>query len=186
VDKTRRAGGELALGRIEVTGRRGVVAPTAGTRRVVLRRGAARWRAEEGAPAGWEACGEGAACRRAGPRSTALGAPVGGAVLAAREEEGGREKKERERKKKRGKKEKRKEEEKKEKERRKEKRKIEKGRKRNWEKFRKLGKLLGELGEGFCGIFPIPGRRRVFRDGGDGEADRPAGPRRARDSRHGG
>jgi hypothetical protein len=49
--------------------------------------------------------------------------------------------------------------------------------------------LLGKLGEGFCGIFPISGRRRVFRDGGDGgdgEADRPAGPRRSRDSRHGG
>jgi hypothetical protein len=34
--------------------------------------------------------------------------------------------------------------------------------------------------------FTISGRRRDFRDGGDGEADRPAGPRRARDSRHGG
>jgi hypothetical protein len=46
--------------------------------------------------------------------------------------------------------------------------------------------MLGKLEEGFCGIFPVSGRRRVFRDGGDGEADRPAGPRRARDSRHGG
>jgi hypothetical protein len=33
------------------------------------------------------------------------------------------------------------------------------------------------------GFFRFPGRRRDFRDGGDGEADRPAGPRRARDSR---
>jgi hypothetical protein len=46
--------------------------------------------------------------------------------------------------------------------------------------------LLGKLGEGFCGIFPISGRRRDLRDGGDGEADRPSGPRHARDSRHGG
>jgi hypothetical protein len=46
--------------------------------------------------------------------------------------------------------------------------------------------MLGKLEEGFCGIFPVSGRRRVFRDGGDGEADRPAGPWRARDSRHGG
>jgi hypothetical protein len=33
------------------------------------------------------------------------------------------------------------------------------------------------------GFFRLSGRRRVFRDGGDGEADRLAGPRRARDSR---
>jgi hypothetical protein len=33
------------------------------------------------------------------------------------------------------------------------------------------------------GFFRFPGRRRDFRDGGDGEADRLAGPRRARDSR---
>jgi hypothetical protein len=32
----------------------------------------------------------------------------------------------------------------------------------------------------------ISGRRRGFRDGGDSEADRPAGPRRAWDSWHGG
>jgi hypothetical protein len=31
--------------------------------------------------------------------------------------------------------------------------------------------------------FPFSGCRRDFRAGGDGEADRPAGPRRARDSR---
>jgi hypothetical protein len=35
----------------------------------------------------------------------------------------------------------------------------------------------------FCGFL---GYRRQFRDDGDGEADRPAGPRRARDSRRGG
>jgi hypothetical protein len=64
---------------------------------------------------------------------------------------------------------------------------MEKEKKRNRGRdFRKSGKLLGKLGEGFCGIFPISGRRRVFRDGGDGEADRPSGPRHARDSRHGG
>jgi hypothetical protein len=51
------------------------------------------------------------------------------------------------------------------------------------EKSRKFGKLLGKLGEGFAGVFPISGCQRVFRAGGDGEADRPAGPRRARDSR---
>jgi hypothetical protein len=34
--------------------------------------------------------------------------------------------------------------------------------------------------------FPISRRRCDFWDGGDGEADQPAGPRRARDSRHGG
>jgi hypothetical protein len=33
------------------------------------------------------------------------------------------------------------------------------------------------------GFFRFSGRRRDFRDGGDGEADRLAGPRRARDSR---
>jgi hypothetical protein len=33
------------------------------------------------------------------------------------------------------------------------------------------------------GFFRFPGRRRDFRDGGNGEADRLAGPRRARDSR---
>jgi hypothetical protein len=50
---------------------------------------------------------------------------------------------------------------------------MEKEKKRNRGRdFRKSGKLLGKLGEGFCGIFPISGRRRVFRDGGDGEADR--------------
>jgi hypothetical protein len=49
-----------------------------------------------------------------------------------------------------------------------------------------LGKLLGKFGERVLRGFPISGRRRDFRDGGVGEADRPAGPRRARDSRHGG
>jgi hypothetical protein len=49
--------------------------------------------------------------------------------------------------------------------------------------FRKSGKLLGKLGEGFYGSFPISGRRLVFRDGGDGEAGRSSGPRRMRDSR---
>jgi hypothetical protein len=33
------------------------------------------------------------------------------------------------------------------------------------------------------GFFRLPGCRRDFRDGGDGEADRASGPRRVRDSR---
>jgi hypothetical protein len=44
---------------------------------------------------------------------------------------------------------------------------------------RKLG------GRVFAGFYDSR-RRRDFRDGGDGEGDRPAGPRRAQDSRHGG
>jgi hypothetical protein len=40
--------------------------------------------------------------------------------------------------------------------------------------------LLGKIGKGFAGF---SGRRRIFRDGGDGEADRSPGPRHARDSR---
>jgi hypothetical protein len=32
--------------------------------------------------------------------------------------------------------------------------------------------------KGYCGVFWFFGRRRDFRDGGDGEADRSAGPRR--------
>jgi hypothetical protein len=60
-------------------------------------------------------------------------------------------------------------------------------RKRNRKRFRKLGEFLGKLGESFfCGVFRFIGRQRDFRDGGDGEADRPAGPRCARDSRRGG
>jgi hypothetical protein len=51
------------------------------------------------------------------------------------------------------------------------------------EKSREFGSLLGKLREGFAGVFPLSGCRRDSRDGGDGEADRPAGPRRARDSR---
>jgi hypothetical protein len=51
----------------------------------------------------------------------------------------------------------------------------------------KLGEFLGKLGENiFCGVFRFFECQRDFRDGGDGEADRPAGPRRARDSRRGG
>jgi hypothetical protein len=53
-------------------------------------------------------------------------------------------------------------------------------------KFRKLEKIVRKIGEGFLWCLMISGRRRGLRDGGDGEADRPAGPRRARDSRHGG
>jgi hypothetical protein len=44
--------------------------------------------------------------------------------------------------------------------------------------------LLGKLGRGFAGFFSrFFGRRRISRDGGDGEADRLPGPQRARDSR---
>jgi hypothetical protein len=46
--------------------------------------------------------------------------------------------------------------------------------------------MVRRLGGGFLRGFMISGRWRDFRDGGDGEADRPAGPRRARDTRHGG
>jgi hypothetical protein len=59
---------------------------------------------------------------------------------------------------------------------------IKKGRKR----FRKLGELLGKLGGRILRGFPVFGCQRDFRDGGDGEADWSAGPRRARDSRRGG
>jgi hypothetical protein len=62
------------------------------------------------------------------------------------------------------------------------KRKIEKGRDKG---FRKLGEILGKLGgrgkrdfAGFSGF----GRQHDFRDGCDGEADWPAGLRRAGDS----
>jgi hypothetical protein len=37
----------------------------------------------------------------------------------------------------------------------------------------KLGKIVRKTGEGFLWCFMISGRRRGFRDGGDGEADRP-------------
>jgi hypothetical protein len=39
--------------------------------------------------------------------------------------------------------------------------------------------LLRKIGKGFAGF---SGRRRIFRGGGEGEADRSPGPRRARDS----
>jgi hypothetical protein len=48
-----------------------------------------------------------------------------------------------------------------------------------------LGKLGGRRKRNFAG-FPGFGRPRDFRDGGDGEVDRPAGPWRERDSRRGG
>jgi hypothetical protein len=110
-------------------------------------------------------------------------------VLAAREEGEGREEKKKgkegkRRKEKKGKK-KRKKGGKKRKGRKEKKGKENKKRKENREKvfLENLGKLLGEFGEGFCGIFPVFGCRRVFWDGGDGEADRSSGLRRARDSR---
>jgi hypothetical protein len=61
-----------------------------------------------------------------------------------------------------------------------------KERKEIGKKFRKLGKIVREIRGRFWRDFLISGRRRDLRDGGDGEADRPSGPRRARDSRHGG
>jgi hypothetical protein len=50
----------------------------------------------------------------------------------------------------------------------------------------KLGKIVREIRGRVLQDFSDFRRRRVFRDGGDGEADWPSGPRRARDSRHGG
>jgi hypothetical protein len=47
-------------------------------------------------------------------------------------------------------------------------------------------KIRREGKKGFCGVFRFFGCHCDFRDGGDGEADRPAGPRHARDSRRGG
>jgi hypothetical protein len=52
-----------------------------------------------------------------------------------------------------------------------------------------LGGILGKLGgrrKGNLAGFSSFGRQHDFRDGGDDEADRLAGPRRARDSRRGG
>jgi hypothetical protein len=43
-------------------------------------------------------------------------------------------------------------------------------------------KILEGGGNGNFAGFPGFGRRRDFRDDGDGEVNRPAGPRRARDS----
>jgi hypothetical protein len=82
--------------------------------------------------------------RRQGRRSGgALSWPRGRKKEEGREgEERKGKEKEKKKKEKKGEKEK---EEKKEKERRKEKRKIEKGRKRNWEKFRKFGKIVREI-----------------------------------------
>jgi hypothetical protein len=51
---------------------------------------------------------------------------------------------------------------------------------RNPRKIKRDGK------KGFCGAFRFFECQRDFRDGGDGEADRPVGPRHARDSRRGG
>jgi hypothetical protein len=59
---------------------------------------------------------------------------------------------------------------------------MEKGKEKGLEIRENAREIRGKVLRGF----PISGRRRDFRDGGDGEADRPAGPRRARDSRHGG
>jgi hypothetical protein len=47
----------------------------------------------------------------------------------------------------------------------------------------KSGKLSGKFGKVSRGFSRFFGRRRIFRDGGDGEADRLPGPWRARDSR---
>jgi hypothetical protein len=49
-----------------------------------------------------------------------------------------------------------------------------------------LGKIREKGEKRFGGVFRIFGCRRNFWDGGVGEADRPVGPRRARDSRRGG
>jgi hypothetical protein len=54
---------------------------------------------------------------------------------------------------------------------------------KNWENF---GENKGKGEKYFGGIFRVFGCRRNFRDGADGEAGRPVGPRQARDSRQGG
>jgi hypothetical protein len=59
---------------------------------------------------------------------------------------------------------------------------MEKGKEKGLEIRENAREIRGKVLRGF----PISGRRRDFRDGGDGEADRLVGPRRARDSRHGG
>jgi hypothetical protein len=85
------------------------------------------------------------------------------------------------RKKKKEKKRKEEEKEKGEKEKGKEK---EKGRKNREKILGKIREIVRKIGKGFCGGFSwFFGRRRIFRDGGDGEANRSLGPRRARDSR---
>jgi hypothetical protein len=83
-----------------------------------------------------------------------------------------------------GKKRREKKKEKREKKIKKRKRKKWKNQGREIEKgFRKLGEFLEKLGERFfLWIFRFFGRQRDFWDGGDSEADWPAGPRRARDS----
>jgi hypothetical protein len=50
-----------------------------------------------------------------------------------------------------------------------------KARKEIGKKFRKLGKIVREIRGRVWRDFLISGRRRGFRDDGDGEADRPAG-----------
>jgi hypothetical protein len=48
----------------------------------------------------------------------------------------------------------------------------------------KIREIVRKIGKGFCGgCSRFFGRRRIFRDGGDGEVDRSPGPRRARVSR---
>jgi hypothetical protein len=47
----------------------------------------------------------------------------------------------------------------------------------------KSGRLPGKLGRVLWGFSWFFGRRRIFRDGGDGEVVWSPGPRRARDSR---
>jgi hypothetical protein len=91
-----------------------------------------------------------------------------------------KEKKERKKRKEEKKKEKRKKRKEKEKRKRKGNRKMGKEIRKSFRKIRRISReIRGRVFAGFSG-------QRDFRDGGDGEADRPAGPWRARDSRHGG
>jgi hypothetical protein len=54
-------------------------------------------------------------------------------------------------------------------------------------RLRKLGEISRKISRRvFADFSGFLGYRRQFRDDGDGEADRPAGPRRAQDSRRGG
>jgi hypothetical protein len=113
-----------------------------------------------------------AACRREGARD----------LVRPKEEEGWEKRREKRKKEKR--------EKKKKKKKKKGKRKIEeKGNKggKNRKGIWKIRRIFGKIRRrGFADFSGFLGYRRQFQDGGDGEADRPVGPRRARDSRRGG
>jgi hypothetical protein len=124
------------------------------------------------------------------PKERGGGAALEGRAGGSRGLEGGRglePPKEEERE---GKKKGEKKKEKREKEKEKRKKEIRK-RKIREEKIEKRLRKLGEVSRKirrrvFADFSGFLGYWRQFRDGGDGEADRPVGPRRAQDSRRGG